>query len=253
MALQAGKIQSTQIEDESTRANLELVVVPGVDEEKPGTGDVEKSRDTVKVSDTSETTEKEDNRILKTVEEFCHLHKEMHDVRENLVALGAPFQTVGVLVELGFNSRHEEQEKLIKSCLEANMVNGVVEAETEARFRQQLLQMTELERDMAHARKLARESGMLIPALNSLTNMIRQNPGDGGELVINTFVSYAIASGVKLDKVQEILDSSKKKKESVLPVIELNTPDPRVTARKALIRDLILSTCITVFIMWLIV
>ncbi len=86
MALQAGKLQSTEIEDESTRANLELVMVPSV----PGTGDVEKSGDIVEVGDTFETTT-EDNRVLKAVEEFCHLHKEMHDVRENLVALPIEF------------------------------------------------------------------------------------------------------------------------------------------------------------------
>lgn len=252
MALQSGKIQSTESEGDSPRNNLVLVVNADVDEVKAGASDVEENSEVLEASDTSETST-DDNRVLRTVEEFIYLHREMHDVRENLIALGAPFQTVGVLVELGFNSRHDEQEKMIQSCLESSKVNGIVESAIEDKFRQQLLQLTELERDMAHARKLARESGMMIPALNSLTNMIRQNPGDGGELVINTFVAYALASGVKLDMTQEILDSSRTKKESVLPVIELDTPDPRETARRALIRDMILSSCITVFIMWLIV
>ncbi len=254
MALQAGKLEPSEDDEESTKKGLELVVNIDADAPKKSVSDAEKpDEDVAKPDSSSVALADEENRVLKTVEEFCHLHREMHDVRENLIALGAPFQTVGVLVELGFNSRHEEQEKLIRSCLESQMINGVVDPLTEEKFRQQLLQMTELERDMAHARKVARESGMLIPALNSLTNMIRQNPGDGGELVINTFVAYALAAGVKLEMFQEILDSSKKKKESVLPVIDMDTPDPRVASRKAMIRDLFLSTCITVFIMYLIV
>ena len=144
MALQAGKLEPSEDNEESTKKSLELVVNSDAGAPKDSVSDAEKPVEDVEKSDSpSVALADEENRVLKTVEEFCYLHREMHDVRENLIALGAPFQTVGVLVELGFNSRHEEQEKMIKSCLESQMINGVVDPLTEEKFRQQLLQMTQ--------------------------------------------------------------------------------------------------------------
>jgi len=201
-------------------------------------------------SPVNDEAENSDNIVRRSVQEFCELHKEMHNLRENLIALGVPAQTVTVLVEMGFNGRLTEQEKLMNSCLE-EACGGHVEDSILSRFKMQLQELTNLERDMAHARKIARESGLVLPALNALTQMIRQNPGDNGEKVINSFLAYAIAAGIPMTKVEDILKTATEKPKSVLPVIERDDSKDASKARLALWRDIAIGLVISFFLMWL--
>lgn len=249
-----GEIDAEEVESKKSLSRVEEKSPKQLETEGFDTG-VDKVSSNVGATDSEADTERDEegNHVRETVKEFCDLQREMHDLRENLVALGAPFQTVGVMVELGFNGRLDEQEKMIRSCLASFKVNGAVDAAIEARFRQQLLMLTELERDMALARKLAKQSGFVLPALNALTNMIRQNPGDRGHKVVNSFLAYAMAADIKLDRIQEILDKANETEKSVLPVIEIEQPDPVKAARIALVRDLVLGTSLAIAVMWLIV
>jgi len=191
-----------------------------------------------------------DNVVRRCVEEFCELHKEMHNLRENLIALNVPAQTVTVLVEMGFNDRVNEQEKLMNSCLE-EAGGGHIDESVLTRFKTQLHELINLERDMAHARKIARESGLSLPALNALTQMIRQNPGDGGEKVINSFLAYALAVDIPMTQIEDVLKTVSEKKTSVLPVIELDDSDDERKARVALVRDVVLGLIIAATLMLL--
>ncbi len=192
----------------------------------------------------------DENIVRSSIKEFCALHNEMHNLRENLIAMGVPTQTLTVLIEMGFNARTKEQEQLMLSCL-SEIGGGYVEESVKTKFQMQLQELTNLEHDMAHARKIARELGLSLPALNALTNMIRQNPGDGGEKVVNSFLAYAIAAEIPMDQLGDILNTAQEKPESVLPVIEENTQDEGRSNRIALIRDLILGVLMAMALLWM--
>lgn len=183
----------------------------------------------------------DENLVRSSIQEFCALHKEMHYLRENLVALGVPTQTLTILIEMGFHDRGKEQHQLMMSCL-SEIGGGHVDETVKIKFQKQLNELTELEHDMAHARKIARESGLNLPALNSLTNMIRQNPGDGGEKMVNSFLAYAIAANIPLIGIDEILEKAKEKPKSVLPVIERTQVLDNRKQHIALVRDVVIGS-----------
>jgi len=191
-------------------------------------------------SNAIENDEREENVVRRSIQEFCALHKDMHDLRENLVAMGVPTQTLTVLIEMGFNDRFNEQEQLMLSCL-SEIGGGHVDEKIKTKFQMQLQELTNLEHDMAHARKIARESGLSLPALNGLTNMIRQNPGDGGEKVVNSFLAYAIAAEIPLEGIDDILATAKERPKSVLPVIDRDVAGEARKSRITLVRDLVLG------------
>lgn len=197
-----------------------------------------------------EKSSSEENVVKNSIKEFCALHKDMHNLRENLVALGVPTQTLTVLIEMGFNDRVNEQEQLMLSCL-SEIGGGYVDESVKTKFKMQLQELTDLEHDMAHARKIARESGLSLPALNSLTNMIRQNPGDGGEKVVNSFLAYAIAAEIPMHGVDEILAAAKTKPKSVLPVIDRDTEGDELRNRISLARDLLLGFSLAIILLLL--
>jgi len=194
-------------------------------------------------------TEQENNLVRQSIREFCELHSEMHNLRENLIALGAPTQTVTVLVEMGFNDRINEQDALMMSCLK-EAGGGHIEDEVLQKFKFQLHELTNLERDMAHARKIANQSGLSLPALNSLTNMIRQNPGDKGAKVVNSFLAYAMAMDIPLNQIEGILKTAGEKPKSVLPDIKVDSVDVARKARNALIRDVLLGVLLAASLLW---
>ncbi len=179
--------------------------------------------------------------------------REMHELRENLVAHGIAFQTVNVLIEMGFHDKLAEQESLIESAL-----NGTKQAVSSGGLsrvdlQDQLAALVSLERDIAHTRRIAREQGLNLPALNALTQMIRQNPGDKGQKVINDFLAYALACDVKLSGIDEILRSLDEEPQSVLPQIERTDAPADTGSRKTLYRDIALGLAMAFGIMWLIV
>ena len=76
-----------------------------------------------------------------------------------------------------------------------------------------------LERDLTHARSVAREEGLDAQALANLAQMVQQNPGDGGAKAVNTFLGYALAYGVRTDQLKDIVGELTQRPASVLPQI----------------------------------
>jgi len=194
----------------------------------------------------------QENLVRRSIREITTLQREMHDLSENLVALGAPFQTINVLVEMGFNNKVTEQQALMDSLfVDADGGNGVAVGDRD-RFKFQLKQLVDFERDLANVRRTAREQGLTLPALNALTQMIRRNPGDEGKAEINAFLAYATAYGVELDGIASLLEKVHAEPESVLPQIDRSKFEPEPQQRKDLVRDALFGVCLAVFLLWLV-
>jgi len=202
--------------------------------------------------ETANTNDEQENLVQRSIREITSLQREMHNLSENLVALGAPFQTINVLVEMGFNNKLTEQQALMESLfVDADGGNGVAVADRD-KFRFQLKQLVDYERDMANVRRTAREQGLKLPAINALTQMIRRNPGDDGKAEINAFLAYALAYGVELNEINSILDLVEQEPPSVLPQIDRSVFEPKPNDHKILVRDLLLGTTLAVFLLWLV-
>jgi len=202
--------------------------------------------------DQTEDQVEQENLVQRSIREITSLQREMHNLSENLVALGAPYQTINVLVEMGFNNKVSEQKALLETLfVDADGGNGVAVADRD-KFCFELKQLVDYERDMANVRRTAREQGLKLPVVNALTQMIRRNPGDGGKAEINAFLAYALAYGVELDGVASVLDRVEQEPQSVLPQIDRSSFEPPAQDRKALIRDLLLGASLTVILLWLV-
>lgn len=194
------------------------------------------------------------NRVSRTVEEIVRLLDEIDDAREELVARGVQYQTLNVLVEFGFHEREEGRETLVASALAAARETYGAGAIDREELERRLVALVSLERDVAHTRRLARQQGFDLQALNFLAQIVRKNPGDGGELAVNTFLGYALACGIPLERIADIAQRFGGKQGSVLPDIE------RRAAESAdrwpvgeLARDAALGLCLGLGILWLLV
>ena len=82
-------------------------------------------------------------------------------------------------------------------------------------------------------------------ATNLLTNVIRQNPGDKGEKVLNTIVEYALACDINVTGVSNMMPVKEEKPESVLPDIEIALPPQHGWHRfKPLLFDIAVGTAL---------
>jgi hypothetical protein len=108
---------------------------------------------------------------------------------------------------------------LIEAALRSSEKQYGKGAITRKELQESLDKLLALEKDLAHCRKLCSEGGLNLQAINFLSQMIRQNPGDGGEGAINTLLGYAVACDVSLAGVEGVINKYFKKPESVLPRI----------------------------------
>jgi hypothetical protein len=109
-----------------------------------------------------------------------------------------------------------------------------------------------LEKDLRHVRHVAGQQGVHMQAMNHLTQLMRLNPGDGGVQAINTFLAYADAAGVPLDRMDAIRQQFSDGPRSVLPDIPR---DDAVKARDhiaALVRNLLAGLVLTAIVMWMV-
>ncbi len=164
----------------------------------------------------SETTK---NATKRVVDEVVALMGDIHDVKEEIMARGIPFHTVNVLVELGVHGKLEEQAGMRATALETSQKQHGPAAITAEKLDEHLDTLVALEKDLGHVRKLGRDQGLDMTSINYLTLIIRQNPGDGGEKVVNTFLGYAMACDIPLHRVTEIAEQAKSGPKSVLPDI----------------------------------
>jgi len=79
--------------------------------------------------------------------------------------------------------------------------------------------LIELEDDLEQVRKLSRSQNLNPQAINVLTNIVRQNPGDRGSSVLNLILEYARASGIELAIANSLPSEEDMSPPSVIPDI----------------------------------
>ena len=186
------------------------------------------------------------NTVHQLVEEVCNLMADAHDIREDALARGVQFHTLNVLIELGANNKPDEQSNMMQTALAASKKAHGQAAITEKQLRESVDTLVLLQKDIGHVRRLAQQQQINMQAMNPLTQIIRLNPGDGGEKVVNDFVAYALLCGIKLEKIQEITEKVGSETESVLPDIELEKEDEKWVAKKRMITDVLIGLAIGV-------
>ena len=192
------------------------------------------------VNNTADSVEHK-NTVRQLVEEVCNLMADSHDIREDALARGVKFHTLNVLIELSANDKPDELAEMMNTALSASKKAYGNAAITEDQLRDSVDKLSVLQKDMSHVRRMAKVQGINMEAMNALTHMIRVNPGDGGEKVVNEFVAYARLCGIKLEKFVEITKEIESEAKSVLPDIQLERDDEKLAARKRLITDVIVG------------
>lgn len=177
------------------------------------------------LSTTNQQSSRNENPVAELIKELIDINTEIFELKETVVAKGVPYNTLNSLVEMSVVGKSEELIQMKKSALqtaESQYGVGAIKAEE---FQTSLAKLVEFEEDLAHLRKIARGREMDPQATNLLTNVVRQNPGDRGEKVLNTIVEYAVACGIPVvSKIVPIVDEKPK---SVLPNIDLTPPPER--------------------------
>lgn len=193
----------------------------------------------VEKAEPESVNESEKNATKRVVDEVVALMGDIHDAKEEIMARGIPFHTVNVLVELGVHGKLEEQASMQKIALETSEKQHGPAAITAEKLDAHLETLVALEKDLGHVRKLGRDQGLDMTSINYLTLIIRQNPGDGGEKVVNTFLGYALACDIPLHRVTEIAELATSGPKSVLPDIPREEAiDIAATAKKRWITDI---------------
>jgi len=184
-------------------------------------------------------SESEKNPVKRVVDEIVQLMAQIHESKQEIIARGIPFHSVNVLVELGAQGKKEEQAKILSTALESSEKQYGPAAITAEKLDSHLTTLIGLEKDLGHARHLARQQGLDMSSINSLTLIVRQNPGDGGEKTINTFLAYAMACDIPLHRIDEIREEVTAGPKSVLPNIARDeSVQTSLKAKKKLITDI---------------
>lgn len=198
----------------------------------------------------SETTH--NNLIKRTVDEIYGLMAEVHEIREELLAHGVQFHMLNAMIELGVHEKPEEQAKMVTTAVEASVKAHGPQAIEREELEQHLEEIVVLEKDLRHVRHVASQQGVHMQALNHLTQLMRLNPGDKGVQAINTFVAYADAAGIKLDRLDEIRGQYKDGPASVLPDIPRGESATRRDDLIKLGQNVVLGFVLTAIMMWMV-
>jgi|GEM_PF-734581 len=192
------------------------------------------------------------NLIRRTVEEICGLMGDVHEIREELLAHGVQFHMLNALIEMGVHDKPDEQAALVTTAVEASVkAHG-----PQAILREELIKFLDdivtLEKGLRHVRHVASQQGVHMQALNHLTQLMRLNPGDGGVQAINTFVAYADAAGIPLERMDQIRAQFKDGPKSVLPDIPRDAEEDKRAILTRLGQNVALGLVLTGIIMWMV-
>lgn len=192
------------------------------------------------------------NLIKRTVDEVCGLMAEVHEIREELLAHGVQFHMLNALIELGVHDKPEELAKMMTTAVEASVKAHGPQAIEREELEAHLVSIVTLEKDLRHVRHVASQQGVHMQALNHLTQLMRLNPGDGGVQAINTFVAYADASGVPLDRMEKIREQYADGPKSVLPdIARHDAVDVKDKARE-IGMNVLAGLALTALVMWMV-
>ena len=194
-----------------------------------------------------------DNPVRRTIEEFRCLIDEMDNIREILRAHGVPLRTTRMMVEFGIQKKPQQQASAIDSAMEQS-VQAVGEGCLErADLENHVSTIVNLERDLSHARSVARSEGLDSQALGILTKMVQDNPGDGGAKAVNTFLAYALAYGVQTDQLTGLVGEMTQKPDSVLPQIPRKVDKVERYGRQQFVTDILVGLVIGILVIGLMI
>jgi len=179
------------------------------------------------------------NPVKRVVDEMVVLMGDIHEHKQELIARGIPFHTVNMLVEMGVHEKQEELANLRKTSLDLSEKQYGPAGISEEKFDEHLETLIALEKDLGHVKRLGNQQGLDMMSINSLTLIIRQNPGDGGEKMLNTFLAYVMACDIPLTQIESILAEQTAGPKSVLPDIPREqSASLAKAAKKKLITDI---------------
>lgn len=190
------------------------------------------------------------NTVRQCVEEICDLMADSHELREEAKARGIQFHTLNVMIEMGSHNKPDEQAEMMKTALAASEKAHGSAAITKDQLKEMLDSLVSIERDVGHVRRLAHLQDVNLQAMNFLTQIIRLNPGDGGEKSVNDFVAYAALCGIKLEKFKDVAEEIAGVKKTVLPDIKRIEEDKKIAARKRMLTDVLIGLTIGVSVLW---
>ena len=193
-----------------------------------------------------------DNIILSSVHELVNLYIRMEEVRAELRARGILGQSTNVMVEMAFHNRQGDMQGLMDAALQASEKAYGHGAISRKELQEALDNLLALEKDIAYTRKLCKQRGLDLQVINYLTQIVRKNPGDGGEKSINTFLAYAIACNIELSGIDAIQQKYTTEPASVLPDIRKSTDEHHTSLRYTLLRDAVIGALLTIGLMALI-
>ncbi|NND89516.1 MAG: hypothetical protein HKN42_01530 [Granulosicoccus sp.] len=192
------------------------------------------------------------NLIKRTVDEICALMADVHEIREELLAHGVQFHMLNALIELGVHDKPDEQATMIDTAVEASVKAHGPQAIKREELESHLSAIVTLEKDLRHVRHVASQQGVHMQALNHLTQLMRLNPGDGGVQAINTFVAYADAAGVPLDRLDDIRAQFRDGPKSVLPDIAREDEADNSGYLIELGQNILAGLALTAMVMWMV-
>lgn len=199
---------------------------------------------------TSDISESQNNLIRRSVDEIYELMAEVHEIREELLAHGIHFHMLNALIEVGVQDKLHELKEMTGSALEASVNAFGPQAITREELEVHIDEIIVLEKDLKHVRSVAKQQGVHMQALNHLTQLMRLNPGDKGVQAINTFIAYADAAGVPLDRLDAIRGKYKEGPKSVLPDVPRELASDNRDTLKQLATNILLGLILTGIMMW---
>ena len=194
-----------------------------------------------------------DNSITRAIEEFREIIDEMDDLREVLRAHAIPLRTTRMIVEFGVQNKPDKQALAIDAAMEEAEKSLGQSCLSRDVLENHISTIVTLERNLTHARSAAREEGLDASALSTLLQMIQKSPGDNGASAVNTFLAYALAYGVKTDKLKEIAGNFSQRSNSVLPQIPRGRDEVAAQPVKKLVQDAVIGLFIGICVIYLLV
>jgi len=190
-----------------------------------------------------------ENIVLSSVRELSNLYTSMEEIRGELRARGVQGQATNVMVEMAFHNRDGEMQGLMEVALQSSKQAYGHGAISREELQDALDNLLVLEKDVAYTRKLCKQRGLDLQVMNFLTQLVRQNPGDGGAKAINTFLGYARACKIELSGIDEITQKYTTEPASVLPDIEREPEKDQSLLGKPMLIDIAIAVVLTVALM----
>ena len=194
------------------------------------------------------------NMVIESLNEILRFSTNMSHLKEEIVAFGIPIQTINVMVENGFRGNNDSLQTLLSTAISAseNALGGgcIAKDDLEAR----VAALIAMEKELAFAKRVAKQQGLNLQVLNFLVQIIQRNPGDKGEKAVNEFVAYALACNIPFDQASDIAEKvGKSNSGSVMPNITRNENTSPKATLQSIARDVAVGIVISVAVLWLVV